>query len=129
VAALNICGDRIRRRERIKVRAIATQACRAAENGAEFLDRVERESGLRLEIITPKEEARLSVAGSVNLLDRSGRAALVLDVGGGSTELCAARHSHNCSTLLVHVSRKKKIRLRSRSCRKCCRSSRTTPLH
>jgi len=87
VAALKICGDRIRRRERIKVRAIATQACRAAENGAEFLDRVERESGLRLEIITPKEEARLSVAGSVNLLDRSGRAALVLDVGGGSTEL------------------------------------------
>ncbi|HZC15376.1 MAG TPA: Ppx/GppA phosphatase family protein [Caulobacteraceae bacterium] len=87
VAALKICGDRIRRRPHIRVRAIATQACRAAENGAEFLERVERESGLRLEIITPKEEARLSVAGSVNLLDRSGRAALVLDVGGGSTEL------------------------------------------
>jgi exopolyphosphatase/guanosine-5'-triphosphate,3'-diphosphate pyrophosphatase len=87
VAALKVCGDRIRRRGQVRVRAIATQACRAALNGAEFLDRVERESGLRLEIITPKEEARLSVAGSVNLLDRTGRAALVLDVGGGSTEL------------------------------------------
>ncbi|HEY5008810.1 MAG TPA: Ppx/GppA phosphatase family protein [Caulobacteraceae bacterium] len=87
VAALKVCGERIRRRGQIRVRAIATQACRAAQNGAEFLDRVERESGLRLEIITPKEEARLSVAGSVNLLDRTGRAALVLDVGGGSTEL------------------------------------------
>ncbi len=87
VAALKVCGERIRRRGRIRVRAIATQACRAAQNGVEFLDRVERESGLRLEIITPKEEARLSVAGSVNLLDRSARAALVLDVGGGSTEL------------------------------------------
>jgi len=87
VAALKVCGDRIRRRGQIRVRAIATQACRAAQNGAEFLDRVERESGLKLEIIAPEEEARLSVAGSVNLLDRTGRAALVLDVGGGSTEL------------------------------------------
>ena len=87
VAALKVCADRIRRRGRMRVRAVATQACRAARNGAEFLDHVERESGLRLEIITPEEEARLSVAGSVNLLDRSARAALVLDVGGGSTEL------------------------------------------
>ena len=40
-----------------------------------------------LEIITPREEARLSVAGCVNLIDRKMDAALVLDVGGGSTEL------------------------------------------
>ncbi len=87
LAALKVCAERIRRRGSPQIRAIATQACRAAGNGAEFLQRVERESGLKLEVITPKEEARLSVGGCLNLLDRSMRAALVLDVGGGSTEL------------------------------------------
>jgi exopolyphosphatase/guanosine-5'-triphosphate,3'-diphosphate pyrophosphatase len=87
IVALKICAERIRRRGSPRLRAIATQACRAAGNGAAFLARVERESGLRLEVITPKEEARLSVSGCLNLLDRTARAALVLDVGGGSTEL------------------------------------------
>ena len=87
LAALKICADRIRRRGVPKVRAIATQACRSADNGEEFLERVARETGLRLRIIPPQEEARLSVAGCLNLLDRQTEAALVLDVGGGSTEL------------------------------------------
>jgi exopolyphosphatase/guanosine-5'-triphosphate,3'-diphosphate pyrophosphatase len=58
-----------------------------AENGAEFVERVAEETGLRLQIITPREEAQLSVAGCLNLLDRGAEAALVVDVGGGSTEL------------------------------------------
>ena len=57
------------------------------ENGPAFLERVTRETGLKLTIITPREEAQLSVAGCLNLLDRQAEAALVLDVGGGSTEL------------------------------------------
>jgi exopolyphosphatase/guanosine-5'-triphosphate,3'-diphosphate pyrophosphatase len=85
--ALKICADRIHRRGAPQVRAIATQACRTAENGAEFVDRVARETGLKLQVITPREEARLSVAGCVALLDRRTHAALVVDVGGGSTEL------------------------------------------
>ena len=87
LAALRICADRIRRRETPHVRCVATQACRSAENGADFIARVEAETGLKLAIITPKEEARLSVAGCVALLDRDCDAALVIDVGGGSTEL------------------------------------------
>ena len=87
LAALKICADRIRRRGAPHVRAVATQACRSAENGADFIARVEAETGLKLSIITPKEEARLSVAGCVGLLDRDCDAALVVDVGGGSTEL------------------------------------------
>jgi len=87
LAALKVCADRIQRRGSPRLRAIATQACRSAENGAEFLDRVAQETGLRLRIIPPREEARLSVAGCLNLLDRETDAALVLDVGGGSTEL------------------------------------------
>jgi exopolyphosphatase/guanosine-5'-triphosphate,3'-diphosphate pyrophosphatase len=87
LAALKICADRIRRRDTPHVRCVATQACRSAENGADFIARVEAETGLKLAIITPKEEARLSVAGCVALLDRDCDAALVIDVGGGSTEL------------------------------------------
>jgi exopolyphosphatase / guanosine-5'-triphosphate,3'-diphosphate pyrophosphatase len=87
LAALKVCADRIRRRGTPHVRAIATQACRSAENGREFLERVAQETGLQLRIIPPREEARLSVAGCLNLLDRQTEAALVVDVGGGSTEL------------------------------------------
>src|SRR5579875_1693578 len=85
VAALSICADKIRRRRAVRVRAVATQACRQAENGAPFIERVERETGLKLRVISPKEEAELSVSGCLNLLDRSADAALVIDVGGGST--------------------------------------------
>ncbi len=87
MAALKICADRIRKRGVPHVRAVATQACRSAANGGDFLARVEAETGLKLHIITPQEEARLSVAGCVSLLDREAQAALVVDVGGGSTEL------------------------------------------
>lgn len=87
LAALTVCAEKVRRRRCDRIKAIATQACRQAENGPEFIARVASETGLRLQIITPKEEAQLSVAGCVNLLDRQAEAALVVDVGGGSTEL------------------------------------------
>lgn len=87
LAALKVSAEKVRRRKVVKLKAIATQACRGAENGAEFVARVASETGLQLQIITPREEAQLSVAGCLNLLDRSAEAALVVDVGGGSTEL------------------------------------------
>jgi len=88
IAALRTCAERVRRRNVTHVRAIATQACRMAENGPDFIERVRAETGLTLEVITPKQEAQLSVAGCLNLLDRDTcTAALVIDVGGGSTEL------------------------------------------
>ncbi|MGZ6039004.1 MAG: Ppx/GppA phosphatase family protein [Phenylobacterium sp.] len=87
MAALKVSAEKLRRRRVARLRAIATQACRMAENGQTFLDAVFAETGLRLQIIPPQEEARLSVAGCLNLIDRSADAALVVDVGGGSTEL------------------------------------------
>jgi len=87
LAVLKTSAEKVRRRRVVRLRAIATQACRSATNGADFIARVARETGLTLEVITPGEEARLSVAGCLNLLDRSAEAALVVDVGGGSTEL------------------------------------------
>ena len=87
IAALQICAEKVRRRRVAGIRAVATQACRSAGNGAAFIARVTRETGLKLQVISPREEARLSVAGCLNLLDQEADAALVLDVGGGSTEL------------------------------------------
>lgn len=87
LAALKVSAEKVRRRKVVRLKAIATQACRAAENGKDFVARVAAETGLHLQIITPREEAQLSVAGCLNLLDRNAEAALVVDVGGGSTEL------------------------------------------
>jgi exopolyphosphatase/guanosine-5'-triphosphate,3'-diphosphate pyrophosphatase len=87
LAALKVSAEKVRRRKVVRLRAIATQACRIAENGPAFVRRVAEETGLQLQIITPQEEARLSVAGCLTLLDRNHAAALVVDVGGGSTEM------------------------------------------
>ncbi|MBU1376083.1 MAG: Ppx/GppA family phosphatase [Alphaproteobacteria bacterium] len=87
MAALKVSGEKVRRRRVVKFRAIATQACRIADNGQAFVNRVANETGVKLQIISPQEEARLSVTGCLNLLDDRHEAALVVDVGGGSTEL------------------------------------------
>jgi len=87
LAALKVSGEKVRRRRVVKFRAIATQACRIASNGQAFINRVANETGVKLQIISPQEEAKLSVTGCLNLLDYRHEAALVVDVGGGSTEL------------------------------------------
>ncbi|MDE2355311.1 MAG: Ppx/GppA family phosphatase [Alphaproteobacteria bacterium] len=86
-AALEVCAEKIARRGVLEIRAVATAACRAADNGAEFLHRVERATGLRFQIISPREEVELGVAACGDLIDPKASAALVVDVGGGSTEL------------------------------------------
>ncbi|WP_421731267.1 Ppx/GppA phosphatase family protein [Brevundimonas sp.] len=87
--ALGFCAERIARKglSSNRLTAVATQACRQAENGQAFIDRVRSGTGLDLRIIDPAEEARLSVEGCLNLFDPRAEAALVIDVGGGSTEL------------------------------------------
>jgi exopolyphosphatase/guanosine-5'-triphosphate,3'-diphosphate pyrophosphatase len=85
--ALGICADKIARRGATRVRAVATQACRGAANSQDFLDAVHARTGLALEIITPEAEAALSVTGCADLIDPAAEVALILDVGGGSTEL------------------------------------------
>jgi exopolyphosphatase/guanosine-5'-triphosphate,3'-diphosphate pyrophosphatase len=85
--ALMECARIVAPHQQLKIRCIATQACRIAANGPEFLTRVKRETGLSLEIVSPAEEARLSVLGCAPLMDPSADVALVIDIGGGSTEL------------------------------------------
>lgn len=85
--ALKICAQKIERRGVTQFRAVATAACRSAANGREFIRRAEAETGLRFEVITPEEEARLAVESCASLLDRDCEHILVFDIGGGSTEL------------------------------------------
>lgn len=87
LAALRICADKLKRRNVALARSVATQACRQAENGAAFIERVYRETGIALDIITAEEEARLAVLGCHALLEPGDGPALVFDIGGGSTEL------------------------------------------
>ena len=95
--ALSLCAERIARRglKTDHLAAVATQACRAASNGEAFIERVRKGTGLKLRIIDPAEEASLSVAGCMNLIDPASEAILVIDVGGGSTELSWMRKSEN----------------------------------
>ena len=87
VAALSICADKLRRRHVSLARSVATEACRRAVNGREFIERVRDETGIALEIIAPEEEARLAVLGCHKLLEPGDGPALIFDIGGGSTEL------------------------------------------
>jgi exopolyphosphatase/guanosine-5'-triphosphate,3'-diphosphate pyrophosphatase len=85
--ALKICSEKMQRRNVGRSRLIATEACRVAMNGREFVERVQEETGLNIEVITRETEARLAVAGCASLLDHTCDWALVFDIGGGSTEL------------------------------------------
>ncbi|WP_192257033.1 Ppx/GppA phosphatase family protein [Mesorhizobium silamurunense] len=87
VEALKICGEKLRNRKIRKARLIATEACRSAENGVEFLERVQREAGLKLEIIDRQTEARLAVSGCGSLVERDTRGVVLFDIGGGSSEI------------------------------------------
>lgn len=87
IAALSICSDKIRYRKAKRLRLIATEACRAADNAESFRARVASETGIRLEVIDRETEATLAVIGCSPLLDPRGRGAILFDIGGGSTEL------------------------------------------
>jgi exopolyphosphatase / guanosine-5'-triphosphate,3'-diphosphate pyrophosphatase len=87
IAALSICSDKIRYRKAKRLRLIATEACRAADNADSFCARVASETGIRLEVIDRETEAALAVIGCSPLLDPRGRGAILFDIGGGSTEL------------------------------------------
>ena len=87
IEALAVCASKMKARRVKRWRCVATEACRKASNGQEFLDRAKEEGGVSLEIISPRVEARLAVMGCLNLIDMTKEVALVIDIGGGSTEL------------------------------------------
>ena len=87
VQAMKVCRQKIDKHRVRRMRLVATEACRRATNADRFLQAVERETGLALEIIEPEEEARLAVISCAPLVSTRTEQLLVVDIGGGSTEL------------------------------------------
>ncbi|HSI42181.1 MAG TPA: Ppx/GppA phosphatase family protein [Xanthobacteraceae bacterium] len=87
IEALGVCAGKIRARNIARGRLIATEACRAAVNGEDFIRRVEAQTGLELEIVDRETEARLAAVGCTPLVDPHANGAVLFDIGGGSTEV------------------------------------------
>jgi exopolyphosphatase/guanosine-5'-triphosphate,3'-diphosphate pyrophosphatase len=87
IQALRICQKKIEKHGVKRMRLVATEACRRAKNSRDFIKQVRRESGLALEIIAPEDEARLAVISCAPLVSARTEQLLVVDIGGGSTEL------------------------------------------
>jgi exopolyphosphatase/guanosine-5'-triphosphate,3'-diphosphate pyrophosphatase len=87
IAALRVCARIIAKHRVARARCVATEACRRAVNGAEFLARIARATGLKFELLSQDEEARLAMLGCLPLIDDWAEHLLMLDIGGGSTEL------------------------------------------
>ncbi|WP_225889907.1 Ppx/GppA phosphatase family protein [Indioceanicola profundi] len=104
VSALKVCRSKMDRRGVTLARAVATEACRRAGNCREFLERVQSEAGLDLEIISTREEARLALNGCAPLLNPFLQHAIVFDIGGGSTELMWIRIQRGRPKLIDQVS-------------------------
>ncbi len=85
--ALRICKQKIDARSVARARMVATEACRLAANGPEFIARVQDELGLELEIVDRQTEAYLAVTGCAALADPYAQSVIVFDIGGGSTEI------------------------------------------
>ncbi len=85
--ALRICAEKLVGHNIRRHRLIATEACRQAINGSQFLERVHSETGMKLEIINRQTEAHLAAEGCSMLMDRKADAAVLFDIGGGSSEL------------------------------------------
>jgi exopolyphosphatase/guanosine-5'-triphosphate,3'-diphosphate pyrophosphatase len=104
VEALSVCAEKLKKRNVVLARSVATEACRQAVNGAQFIERVKRETGIHLDIISPQEEARLAVMGCHALLEQGEGPALIFDIGGGSTELVLVSTSGLVPEILDWVS-------------------------
>ncbi len=87
IEALKICAEKLMGHNIRRHRLIATEACRRAVNGADFLERVKSETGMDLEIVDQQTEAYLAAEGCGALMDNKADAAVLFDIGGGSSEL------------------------------------------
>jgi exopolyphosphatase/guanosine-5'-triphosphate,3'-diphosphate pyrophosphatase len=87
LACLARFGERLRGFDRRAVRAIGTNTLRVAKNASAFLRKAEAALGFPIEVVAGREEARLIYLGVSHELPSSRAKRLVVDIGGGSTEL------------------------------------------
>ncbi len=104
LGALKICVSKIKFNKADRIRCVATEACRQASNSLDFEARVRNETGIKIETISCKEEARLTLQGCSPLLDRRRPLGLMFDIGGGSTELIWLRTAGKYPELVDSIS-------------------------
>lgn len=85
--ALQECAERIKQYPVTHKRFVATEACRFAQNSNVLIDRVKKELGMNIRIISEQEEARLATQAVIPLLENGYDRVMLFDIGGGSTEL------------------------------------------
>ncbi len=104
--ALGDFAENIRRYSALHTAVIGTSAFRNASNAAPFIEEVKRKTGLDIRVITGEEEAKLTLAGIVRAVKGFGGlrrdaldSALVVDIGGGSTEIIETRPAEETTTV------------------------------
>ncbi|MBE9114543.1 Ppx/GppA family phosphatase [Lusitaniella coriacea LEGE 07157] len=90
LGSLRRCKDLAKAFEVKQIVAVATSAMREAPNGAEFLQQIEAEVGLQVNLISGPEEARRIYLGVLSCMDFQNKPQVVIDIGGGSTEIILA---------------------------------------
>lgn len=85
--ALAVCRAKLDSRGTTRSYLVATEACRAASNGADFVAKVWSELGLELTVVDRETEATLAASGSAALADPDAAGVLLFDIGGGSSEI------------------------------------------
>lgn len=90
LAALKRCQDLAKSLNVDHIVAVATSATRESPNGSEFLEQIEREIGLKVDLISGQEEARRIYLGVLSGMDFNDQPHILIDIGGGSTELILA---------------------------------------
>jgi exopolyphosphatase / guanosine-5'-triphosphate,3'-diphosphate pyrophosphatase len=85
--ALKVCRDKMVARGVTRARTIATEACRSAANGSDFVAMVRERLGIELEIVDRETEAHLAAAGVGDLADKDAQSTVMFDIGGGSSEI------------------------------------------
>ena len=93
IARLQHYATLIKQHEVGAIRVTATEACRRATNAAVFLDQAEAVLGTRPLIIAGTEEGRLAYSGALSHLPAHEGITLVIDIGGGSTEIMIGEKS------------------------------------
>ena len=103
VAVLERFGERLRSFPSSRVRAVATNTFRVARNAADFLPRAEAALGFPIEVISGQEEARLIFCGVSHSLPPLNERRLVVDIGGGSTEVIIGKGNEPVRMASLHM--------------------------
>ncbi len=111
IAVLQEFTNRARRSKVSGIFLIGTEVFRVARNSPQVIGEIERQTGLKLRVLTPQEEAHFAYRGAVGQVAEDQIARLVIDIGGGSTELILGRggkieHSHSLPIGAVKLAQK-----------------------